>query len=177
MGKVSTWGVGLAVLLLLPACAHRVDRRAEPVAEVPYRIGYADVLDVAVWRDPDLSRTLPVGLSITSGINAIAHAAEGLYAFDANPIMSLMAEEGIAALGRALPGIRRDAQDMDARSDALYGGTGSDYLDGGDDDTYDYLTGGWTGNGDGSADTFWVENGIDYWDGYNTGEGDRWYYH
>ena len=35
--------------------------------------------------------------------------------------MSLMAEEGIAALGRALPAIRRSAQDMQARSDALYG--------------------------------------------------------
>jgi len=81
----------------------------------------ARVLPRSVIYDPELSRTLPVGLSVTSGINAIAHAAEGLYAFDANPIMSLMAEEGIAALGRALPGIRREAQDMEARSDALYG--------------------------------------------------------
>lgn len=81
----------------------------------------ARVLPRSVIYDPELSRTLPMGLSVTSGINAIAHAAEGLYAFDANPIMSLMAEEGIAALGRALPGIRRSAQDMAARSDALYG--------------------------------------------------------
>lgn len=81
----------------------------------------ARVLPRSVIYDPELSRSLPVGLSVTSGINAIAHAAEGLYAFDANPIMSLMAEEGIAAIGRALPGIRRDAQDMEARSDALYG--------------------------------------------------------
>jgi len=79
------------------------------------------VLPRSVIYDPELSRSLPVGLSVTSGINAIAHAAEGLYAFDANPIMSLMAEEGIAALGRALPGIRRDAQDIEARGDALYG--------------------------------------------------------
>src|SRR5215468_10237755 len=81
----------------------------------------ARVLPRSVIYDPELSRSLPVALSVTSGINAIAHAAEGLYAFDANPIMSLMAEEGIAALGRALPGIRRDAQDMESRSDALYG--------------------------------------------------------
>ena len=79
------------------------------------------MLPRTVIFDPQLSRSLPVALSITSGINAIAHAAEGLYASDGNPIMDLMAEEGIAALGRALPAIRRDPDGMDARSDALYG--------------------------------------------------------
>ncbi|CAN5692518.1 maleylacetate reductase [soil metagenome] len=79
------------------------------------------VLPRTVIYDPELSRTLPVGLSVTSGINAIAHAAEGLYAQDSNPVMDLMAGEGIAALARALPSIRKDALDIDARADALYG--------------------------------------------------------
>ncbi|MEJ8852319.1 maleylacetate reductase [Variovorax rhizosphaerae] len=79
------------------------------------------VLPRTVIYDPELSRTLPVGLSVTSGINAIAHAAEGLYAQDSNPVMDLMAEEGIAALARALPAIRTKPDDIDARSDALYG--------------------------------------------------------
>jgi len=35
--------------------------------------------------------------------------------------MGLMAEEGIAALGRALPAIRKTPGDVAARSDALYG--------------------------------------------------------
>lgn len=81
----------------------------------------ARVLPRTVIYDPELSRGLPIGLSVTSGINAIAHAAEGLYAHDGNPIMSLLAEEGIAAIGRALPRLRRQASDMEARSDALYG--------------------------------------------------------
>jgi alcohol dehydrogenase class IV len=81
----------------------------------------ARVLPRTVIYDPELTLTLPVGLSVTSGINAIAHAAEGLYAVDGNPVMELMAEEGIRALGRALPGIRAVARNMDARSDALYG--------------------------------------------------------
>ncbi len=38
-----------------------------------------------------------------------------------NPIMDLMAVEGIAALGRALPVLRASAQDVAARGDALYG--------------------------------------------------------
>ncbi len=79
------------------------------------------VLPRTVIYDPELTLSLPVSLSVTSGINAIAHAAEGLYAVDSNPIMDLMAEEGITALGRALPAIVKNARDMDARADALYG--------------------------------------------------------
>jgi alcohol dehydrogenase class IV len=79
------------------------------------------VLPRTVIYDPELSRTLPVGLSVTSGINAIAHAAEGLYAQDSNPVMDLMAQEGIAAIARALPAIRRQPDDIEARGDALYG--------------------------------------------------------
>jgi alcohol dehydrogenase class IV len=79
------------------------------------------VLPRTVIYDPELTLALPVAMSVTSGINAIAHAAEGLYAADANPIMDLMAQEGIAALGRALPAIRREPRDLRARSDALYG--------------------------------------------------------
>jgi maleylacetate reductase len=79
------------------------------------------VLPRTVIYDPELSRSLPVALSVTSGINAIAHAAEGLYAQDSNPVTDLMAREGIAALARALPAIRRESGDIDARADALYG--------------------------------------------------------
>jgi len=79
------------------------------------------VLPRTVLYDPQLTLTLPVGLSITSGMNAIAHAAEGLYARDGNPIMDLIAEEGIRAMAQALPRIHRSPQDIEARSDALYG--------------------------------------------------------
>jgi alcohol dehydrogenase class IV len=79
------------------------------------------VLPEVVLYDVDLTLTLPPGLSATSGINAIAHAVEALYAEDRNPIISLMADECIAALGRALPKIAADPADKAARSDALYG--------------------------------------------------------
>lgn len=79
------------------------------------------VMPRTVIYDPELTLSLPVAMSVTSGMNAIAHAAEGLYAQDSNPITDLMAEEGIAALARALPAIRRQADDVDARGDALYG--------------------------------------------------------
>jgi alcohol dehydrogenase class IV len=79
------------------------------------------VLPRCVIYDPELSLSLPLGLSVTSGLNAIAHAAEGLYAHDGNPITALMAEEGIRAIAAALPKLARQTQDIDARSDALYG--------------------------------------------------------
>ncbi len=79
------------------------------------------VLPRTVIYDPELSRDLPVGLSVTSGLNAMAHAAEGLYAQDCNPVMSLMAEEGLAALAKALPAIVQAPADIEARSQALYG--------------------------------------------------------
>lgn len=81
----------------------------------------ARVLPRTVIYDPELTLTLPTGLTVTSAINAIAHAAEGLYARDGNPIMALMAEEGIRSLGQAVPALRADGQDREARSAALYG--------------------------------------------------------
>jgi maleylacetate reductase len=79
------------------------------------------VLPRTVIYDPELTLTLPLGLSVTSAMNAIAHAAEGLYSQDSNPVMELMAEEGIRALGQAIAGLHADARDLQARSDALYG--------------------------------------------------------
>ncbi|WEJ74275.1 maleylacetate reductase [Pseudomonas sp. PSE14] len=74
-----------------------------------------------VIYDPELSVGLPLAISISSGMNAIAHAAEGLYAHNASPVHKLMAEEGIRALAAALPALQRDPGDLDARGDALYG--------------------------------------------------------
>jgi maleylacetate reductase len=79
------------------------------------------VLPKTVLYDPELSATLPVRMSVVSGMNAIAHAAEGLYAKDGNPVMSLMAEEGIRALANGMRGVVAKASDMQARSDCLYG--------------------------------------------------------
>ena len=79
------------------------------------------VLPKTVIYDPYLTLELPLNLSIASGFNAIAHAAEALYAENANPITSLMAEEGIRALTRGLPGVKADLRDLDSRSDCLYG--------------------------------------------------------
>jgi maleylacetate reductase len=79
------------------------------------------VLPRTVIYDPELTLSLPRSLTVTSGMNAIAHAAEGLYAKDGNPIMDLMAEEGIRAVASALPALKQNPQDLHARAQALYG--------------------------------------------------------
>ncbi|MFD5407304.1 maleylacetate reductase [Streptomyces griseorubiginosus] len=79
------------------------------------------VLPVSVLYDPALTVTLPVAVSVTSGMNAIAHAVEALYAPDASPVIDLMAEEGVRALATALPGVVADGADLDARARAQYG--------------------------------------------------------
>jgi alcohol dehydrogenase class IV len=44
-----------------------------------------------------------------------------LYSKDANPIVSMMAEDGIRAIAQALPRILRNPGDAQARAEALYG--------------------------------------------------------
>ena len=79
------------------------------------------VLPEVIVYDVELTYGLPAAISLVSGINAIAHAVESLYAKDANPVTSSLAEQGIAALGRALPRIVSDPSDRNARADALFG--------------------------------------------------------
>jgi maleylacetate reductase len=79
------------------------------------------MLPKTVIYDPELTYGLPVATSAASGMNAIAHCVEALYAANANPVVSIMAEEGIRALAAALPRIVNEPQDAEARSDALYG--------------------------------------------------------
>jgi maleylacetate reductase len=74
-----------------------------------------------VLYDPELLAPLPVKVAITSGMNAIAHCCEALYACDANPLSNLMAIEGISVLARALPRIKADANNFEARELGLYG--------------------------------------------------------
>ena len=79
------------------------------------------VLPKTVLYDPELTVSLPPAASAASGMNAIAHCVEALYAHDGNPINALMAEEGIRALAKALPVVVREPRNLEARADALYG--------------------------------------------------------
>lgn len=74
-----------------------------------------------VIYDVDLTLSLPPQMSALSAFNAIAHAAEALYAPDTNPIVALMAEEGVRAIAGALPRVMDEPGDAEARAALLYG--------------------------------------------------------
>jgi maleylacetate reductase len=91
------------------------ERGVKTTARNPY------VLPKVVIYDPELTVSLPASVSGPSGVNAIAHCVEALYAPDGNPIVSLMAAEGIRALAASLPLVVREPGNMAARTQALYG--------------------------------------------------------
>jgi maleylacetate reductase len=79
------------------------------------------VIPRVVIYDPVLTVSMPMSLTLASGMNAIAHAAEGLYAEDSNPVISLIAEEGIRAMSAGLRRVRESPKDLAVRADCLYG--------------------------------------------------------
>lgn len=79
------------------------------------------ILPETVIYDPDLTLGLPLAMSVSSGLNAMAHAVEGLYAQERNPVSAWQSIEGVKALKDALPRIVKDLADADARAQALYG--------------------------------------------------------
>ena len=79
------------------------------------------VLPKTVLYDPCLTVTMEPMLSATSGMNSIAHCVEALYAQEANPIITMIAEDGIRALAESLPVVVKDPANLEARGRAFYG--------------------------------------------------------
>lgn len=79
------------------------------------------ILPRTVIYDVELTLTLPVASSITSALNAAAHAVEALYAPDRTPLTDAMAEAGLRAIGQSLRAVAVDPFDYEARSNLLCG--------------------------------------------------------
>ncbi|MFT4561891.1 MAG: maleylacetate reductase [Gammaproteobacteria bacterium] len=71
--------------------------------------------------DPELTLDLPASISGPSGINAMAQAVVNVTATQPNPIISALALDGIRALAVSLPQIIEQPQNLEARTQALYG--------------------------------------------------------
>jgi maleylacetate reductase len=74
-----------------------------------------------VMYDPTLTLDLPAGVSAASGMNAMAHAVEALYAANASPVALALAEESARLLATSLPRVAASPRDRGARSSALAG--------------------------------------------------------
>lgn len=79
-----------------------------------------DIRPETVIYDVDLTLSLPVGLTVTSAMNAIAHAMEAFYAPDRNPVIVLMCKDAMNAFRDGIPRLIQDPQDGAARAQALY---------------------------------------------------------
>ncbi|WP_227287685.1 iron-containing alcohol dehydrogenase [Boseongicola sp. H5] len=79
----------------------------------------ASLLPETVIYDVGLTRSLPVGVTVASAMNAMAHAVEALYAADRNPVTDMLAVDAIDRFSNALPALVGDPGNLDARADAL----------------------------------------------------------
>jgi len=78
------------------------------------------ILPETVVYDVDFTLSLPLAMSVTSGVNALAHAVEALYSADANPVTDRQALDAVSRIARALPRLAADPADPDARADLLH---------------------------------------------------------
>ncbi|HSV82529.1 MAG TPA: iron-containing alcohol dehydrogenase [Ramlibacter sp.] len=125
VGGGTTIGLGNAIGL-----KHRLPNLAIPTtfsgSELAPAYGITDDRDTrglprTVLYDPDLVSPLPYTACVTSAFNAIAHAAEALYASDANPEISRMAEEGIRSMTACLRSLAASPLSATAREQGLHG--------------------------------------------------------
>lgn len=79
------------------------------------------VLPTTVIYDADLTMSLPVELSVASGLNGMAHCIDSMWGPRVDPINQALAAEGIAALSSGLPAIVQNPQDLAGREQLLYG--------------------------------------------------------
>ncbi|KAG5756172.1 hypothetical protein H9Q70_001256 [Fusarium xylarioides] len=80
-----------------------------------------DAIPSVVIYDVDLTLSLPTRMSATSGLNAMAHAIEALYARDTNLIVNTFALAGIRSLASSILQVLENPRDISFRSQALLG--------------------------------------------------------
>jgi maleylacetate reductase len=78
------------------------------------------VLPRAVVYDAALTMSLPVEISVASGLNALAHCVDSMWGPSADPINTAFAAEGIRSLAAGLPKVVADPMALDGREQALY---------------------------------------------------------
>jgi len=81
----------------------------------------ARVLPRALVYDATLTRSLPVAMSVASGLNALAHCVDSMWAPRTDPVDQALAGEGIRALAAGLPAVVADPAGVEGRERMLYG--------------------------------------------------------
>jgi alcohol dehydrogenase len=74
-----------------------------------------------ILLDPEANLEVPAALMATTAMNGFAHCAEGLYSRLRNPISEALALQGARILGRAVPAMVREPDNVSHRADVLAG--------------------------------------------------------
>ncbi len=81
----------------------------------------ARVLPDTIVYDAELTLSLPVAMSVASGLNALAHCVDSMWAPRTDPIDQALAAEGVRALNLGLPMVAADPSGLPGREQTLYG--------------------------------------------------------
>jgi maleylacetate reductase len=79
------------------------------------------VMPRAAILDPAVTVHTPQWLWLSTGIRAVDHCVEGLCSREAHPYADAQALKGLSMLAQALPRVKADAGDLDARMDCQIG--------------------------------------------------------
>ncbi|MGW2571912.1 maleylacetate reductase [Streptomyces sp. NPDC001537] len=79
------------------------------------------VLPRSIVYDASLLSSLPVEMSVASGLNALAHCVDSMWGPRADPIDRALAAESIRALAQGLPAVAADPTGPEGREQTLYG--------------------------------------------------------
>jgi len=79
------------------------------------------IMPRAVILDPSIGRHTPEWLWLSTGIRAVDHCVEGICAREAQPWADAQALKGLSLLAQALPRVKADGNDLDARMDCQIG--------------------------------------------------------
>jgi len=79
------------------------------------------VMPRAVILDPALGAHTPEWLWLSTGIRAVDHCVEGICAREAHPYADAQALKGLSMLAQALPRVKADGSDLDARMECQIG--------------------------------------------------------
>jgi maleylacetate reductase len=90
-------------------------------SKVKETVRHALVMPRAAILDPAVTLHTPQWLWLSTGIRAVDHCVEGLCSREAHPYADAQALKGLSMLAQALPRVKADPRDLDARMDCQIG--------------------------------------------------------
>ena len=123
LGKALAFNLDLPNIVLPTSYAGSEMTNIWALTKIDRKITRRDnvVVPTLTIYDPVLTLTMPAAFAGASGLNAMAQAVVNVATEDVNPIISIMALDAIRALSHSLPIVVSDPDNMDARTEAMYG--------------------------------------------------------